>query len=85
MGAAALLEEMDVTDRNQGGYASGRLRTKDEDTADRKKKEAVIARSAAAAPVPAPESSGAAERPGRLSDVMGNRGVLDKVARVAGE
>jgi hypothetical protein len=84
MGAAALLEEMDVTDRNQGGYASGRLRTKDEDTADRMKKEAVIARSAAAAPVPAPESSAPA-RPGRLSDVMGNRGVLDKVARVAGE
>jgi hypothetical protein len=58
------------------------LRTKDEDMEDRRKKEAMLARNAP--PVPASENSGPA-RPGRLSDVMGNRGVMDKVSRVAGE
>jgi CCR4-NOT complex subunit CAF16 len=84
MGAAALLEEMDVTDRNQGGYSSGRLRTKDEDTEDKRKREAVMARNAPPAAAPSTASS-APTRAGRLSDVMGNRGVLDKVARVAGD
>lgn len=85
MGAAALLEEMDVTDRNQGGYASGRLRTKEEDTQDKKKKDAMLARSASASPASAANSQSVPARQGRLSDVMGNRGVLDKVARVAGD
>jgi CCR4-NOT complex subunit CAF16 len=60
MGAGALLEEMNVTDRSQGGYSSGRMRMD---------------------VVKQPEPC----RPGRLSDVFGNRGVMDKVSRIAND
>lgn len=54
----ALAHEADLTDRSQGGYASGRMQT-DEEYEEKLK------------------------RRGRLSDLMGNRGVMDKVQRVA--
>ena len=51
------LNEPDLLDRTQGGYASGRMET------DQEVKERLV-------------------RHGRLSDIMGNSGVLDKVRRV---
>lgn len=51
------LNEPDLLDRTQGGYASGRMET------DQEVKERLI-------------------RHGRLSDVMGNSGVMEKVRRI---
>jgi CCR4-NOT complex subunit CAF16 len=56
----AMAHEVEITDRSQGGYASGRLET------DEEKRERML-------------------RHGRLSDTMGNAGVMQKVRRVGGE
>lgn len=56
--SGARAHEIDITDRSQGGYASGRLETDDE------RRARLI-------------------RHGRLSDMMGNAGGMEKVHRVA--
>jgi CCR4-NOT complex subunit CAF16 len=80
MGAGALLEEMNVTDRSQGGYASGRMRIDadyDDHNSPPPPRNAANGSSSSSEPQPC--------RLGRLSDIMGNRGVLDKVSRVAAD
>jgi CCR4-NOT complex subunit CAF16 len=54
-----MVHQVDILDRTQGGYASGRMETDDEVKARLK-------------------------RHGRLSDIMGNSGVMEKVHRTVG-
>ena len=55
-----MAHQVDLFDRTQGGYASGRMETDDEVKARLK-------------------------RHGRLSDIMGNSGVMEKVHRSVGK